>query len=97
MHYTAFVPPGSIAAGRAIVASGGTAGQPCALCHGLGLRGGIAPAIAGRSPSMIARQLVAFQAGARSDPEAEPMRAITARLGDKAIIAVAAYVATLKP
>jgi cytochrome c553 len=94
--YTAFVPPGSIAAGRAVAQGGGQA-APCAVCHGEGLRGGIAPPLAGRSPTAMVRQLAAFQTGARSNPEAAPMRVITSHLDDKSIIAVAAYAATLKP
>jgi cytochrome c553 len=97
MHYVAFVPPGSIAAGRTIAISGGPAGQPCAICHGEGLRGGIAPALAGRSPTMLVRQLAAFQSGARSGPETAPMQAVAAHLEERDMVAVAAYAATLRP
>jgi cytochrome c553 len=61
------------------------------------LRGGIAPPLAGRSPTMIARQLMAFHAGTRANAEAEPMRLIAAKLDDRQIIDLSAYVATLKP
>ena len=97
MRYTAYVPPGSLAAGKALAASGGPAGQPCAMCHGAGLRGGSAPPLAGRSPTMIMRQLVAFKSGARANAEAAPMRRVSAALDDKMMIALAAYSATLTP
>lgn len=93
----AYVPPGSIAAGRTLAASGGPAGLPCATCHGEGLKGGIAPPLAGRSPTMLMRQLVAFKAGTRANDEAAPMRSVTAPLGDQEMIALAAYAGSLKP
>jgi cytochrome c553 len=96
MRFIAYVPPGSIAAGRTLVETGGPSGQPCATCHGDGLRGGIAPPLAGRSPTMIVRQLAAFHEGARRNPEAEPMRVITSQLDTKMMISVAAYVASMK-
>jgi cytochrome c553 len=35
----AYVPIGAVAAGAGLAASGGPAAQPCALCHGAGLKG----------------------------------------------------------
>jgi cytochrome c553 len=96
-RFIAYVPPGSIAAGRALVATGGPAAQPCATCHGEGLKGGIAPPLAGRPATMLMRQLAAFHEGARMNPEAAPMRAITARLDNEMMIGIAAYAASLKP
>jgi cytochrome c553 len=96
-RFVAYVPPGALAAGMRLAASGGPAGLPCATCHGDGLRGGIAPPLAGRSPTTLMRQLAAFKAGARANAEAAPMRAITASLDDRQMIALAAYAATLKP
>ncbi len=86
--YIAFVPPGSIARGRAVAARVG-----CAACHGAGMKlwG------AGRSPSYIVRQLLAFRGGARHDPESGPMRTVAAGLTTGDMIAVAAYWATLAP
>lgn len=60
IHYTAYVPTGSVAAGRTIAMTGGPAAQPRAACHGAGLRGGVAPPLAGRSPTMVLRQLAAL-------------------------------------
>jgi len=97
VRFVAYVPPGSIEAGRALAATGGPAGQPCASCHGEGLRGGTAPPLAGRSPTVIVRQLAAFHEGTRANPEAAPMRLIASQLSSKEMIAVAAYAASLKP
>ncbi len=97
--YVAYVPPGSIARGRALATggrSGGTA--PCVVCHGPGLRGsGLLPPLAGRAPSYLLRQLLAFRTGTRSSALAAPMRAEAATLGLDDMIAVAAYAATLQP
>jgi cytochrome c553 len=86
--YTAFVPPGSLARGRAVVARIG-----CAACHGAGMKlwG------AGRSPTYIFRQLLAFRSGARHDVDAAPMTAVAARLTPHEMIAVAAYWGSLRP
>jgi len=95
--YVAYVPPGSIAAGRALVASGGPARRSCAMCHGEGLRGGAAPPLAGRSPTTMMRQLAAFQSGTRSNAEAAPMRAVAGPLDAPSMIAIASYAASLRP
>ncbi|CAN5425741.1 N/A [soil metagenome] len=95
--YTAYVSPGAIARGRAIALSGGTGGQSCTLCHGSRLQGGIAPPLAGRSPTMLVRQLAGFATGARYDAAAAPMRALAAKLKQREIVDVAAFAATLRP
>lgn len=89
--YVAYVPPGSLARGRALAAG-------CGGCHGPALRGrGLAPPLAGRSPSYLFRQLVGFAAGTRAMPEAAPMRAVAASLPQADMIAAAAYAASLAP
>jgi len=71
---------------------------PCGGCHGADLRGsGQVPPIAGRSPTYIVRQLLAFQRGARASRAAEPMRPVVAQLQIDDLIAVAAYVARQAP
>lgn len=97
LGYTAYVPPGAIAAGAALARSGGPAGQPCALCHGAGLKGGVAPPLAGRSPSFVARQLFGFRAGTRANSGAAPMRMIAERLSDRDIIDLGAYAGSRRP
>jgi cytochrome c553 len=98
--YTAFVPVGSLARGRALAESGGPAKNPCSSCHGVGLTGGeglIGPPLAGRSPSYLFRQLYAFRRGGRSGGAAEQMRQETAKLSQVDLIALAAYAGSLKP
>jgi cytochrome c553 len=95
----AYVPPGSIARGREIVMSGaGGLTLPCGSCHGTDLRGvGLIPPIAGRSPTYLLRQLLAFRTGARSTPAGQPMQAVVARLEVNDMIALAAYIGTQEP
>ena len=95
--FVAYVPKGSIAKGKALVASGMGA-QPCTDCHGKTLHGdGDVPGLAGRSPSYIVRQLYDFQHGTRGGPAADPMKPEVAKLNDDSRIAIAAYLASLKP
>ena len=97
MTYIAYVPRGSIERGRSI-ATTGTNGlaTACVTCHGPRLAGmGLVPPIAGRYPTSIVRQLVAFKTGARSTPASQLMRAVVARLSVEEMIAVAAYAASL--
>lgn len=82
--FTAFVPPGSIARGRAIAAE-----QGCIECHAEQLDGW-GP---GRSPSYILRQLLAFKTRARNDAGAEPMQAVADQLDMDQMVAVAAWMA----
>lgn len=94
-RFTAYVPQGALARGAALAASGGPGGVPCGACHGLDLEGGIAPPLAGRSPSMLVRQLMAFAAGTRANAEAAPMRTVAEKLTNDDMIALAAYAASL--
>jgi cytochrome c553 len=95
--FVAYVPPGSIARGAALVNSGNGA-QPCRTCHGPALKGlGGTPAIAGRSPSYVIRQLFDIQYGARSGPVTQPMQAEVAHMTDANRVDIAAYLASLKP
>lgn len=90
---TAWVPPGSLAKGKALVAT-----LNCPVCHGPALQGlDPAPAIAGRSPSYLVRQLYDFKQGSRSGTAAAPMQAIAGQLSLDDMIAAAAYVASLPP
>ncbi len=91
-RYIAYVPPGSIARGRAIAQRGASGGPACVSCHGRALVG-----IAGASPSFLARQLLGFRSGARNDPGAAPMQAVAARLTDAQIIDAAAFVGSRAP
>lgn len=99
MTYIAYVPPGSIKRGRSIAATGPNGlATACVACHGPKLAGmGLVPPIAGRYPTYLVRQLVAFKTGARSTPASQPMQAVVARLSVEQMIAVAAYAASLRP
>ncbi len=93
--YTVYVPPGSIARGKALVDSG-AGGAPCAACHGAGLKGvGMVPPLAGRWPSYIARQLYDIQYGFRRGPAVAPMLPEVAHMTASERIDIAAYLASL--
>lgn len=88
----AYVPPGSIAKGKALADT-----FACAACHGADLKGEIGPHIAGRSPLYLFRQLEVFKLGGRTSPDAAPMAATVAAMTESDMIALAAYVASLEP
>lgn len=103
--FVAYVPPGSIARGRALVNTGGSgivggAGRTvaCITCHGPDLMGLIdVPALAGRSPSYAARQLHDFQTRARRGPLAPTMEPVVAQLTAADLVDISAYLASVKP
>jgi cytochrome c553 len=99
MRYIAYVPAGSVAHGKLLVTTGitgVTAG--CVSCHGVGLLGaGLAPPIAGRSPTYLLRQLLALQTGARAGAGAALMKTVLAGMGLDDMVAAAAYAASLPP
>ena len=99
VRYVAYVPPGSIARGRSLATTGTRSGvKPCASCHGPQLRGvGLVPPLAGRSPSYILRQLLAFKTGSRSTAASAPMHDVVAGLGIDDMIAAAAYAGSRRP
>jgi cytochrome c553 len=104
MRYVAYVPPGSIARGRAL-ARNGDHGKTvaCVTCHGNNLQGnrlegmGAIPPLAGRSPSYLLRQLLAFKTGARTGPIAQTMQPIVANLEIGDMIDAVAFAASLPP
>jgi len=97
--FIAYVPPGSIAKGEALVKTGGGGKTtPCIMCHGVTLLGlGDWPALAGRHPNYIVRQLWNFQNGDRAGPAAEVMKGVAAKLTNDDMLAIAAYAASLAP
>jgi len=97
--YRAYVPVGSIASGRDLVEEGrGDPAFACTNCHGADLRGeGPFPPLAGRSPSYLFRQLLAFKTGARSSASSRSMAHIVKKLDAQDMIAAAAYAASLEP
>jgi cytochrome c553 len=97
--YIAYVPRGSVAAGRALVTKAAADGTPsCPSCHGLRLTGiGDVPPIAGRPPSYLVRQLWGFQNGTRRGTSASIMQSVTAKLTSSQMLAIAAYLASRPP
>ncbi len=90
--FIVYAPKGSVAKGRRL------AGElACASCHGEGLHGmdNTAPALAGRSPSYLARQLYDFQQGTRHGEMAAPMQPVVAKLSGADIVNLTAYLASL--
>jgi cytochrome c553 len=92
----AYVPPGSIAAGRTLATTGGGKTIQCNVCHGADLKGlGAVPGIAGRSPTYTFRQLYLFKDGSRAGTAAALMTGVVAQLTQADMISLSAYVATL--
>ena len=97
--FIAYVPPGSIARGAALV-KGEPSGKTvqCAICHGEGLRGlGEVPRLAGLQPLYVARQLFDMRYGSSAGKAAALMKAVVTNLTEDDIIAISAYVASLPP
>jgi cytochrome c553 len=95
--FVAYVPKGAIAKGKRLVETGNGA-FPCTACHGADLQGsGDVPALAGRSPSGIVRQLYDIQHGTRTGAAVDPMRPEVAAMTDENRLNIAAYLASLKP
>jgi cytochrome c553 len=94
-----YVPPGSIARGEALVATGdGGKTIPCGICHGQTLQGlGEVPAIAGRPPTYIVRQLNDMKTGARSGISTALMKAVVEKLSVEDMVAIAAYLGSRDP
>ena len=55
------------------------------------------PALSGRSPTYIVRQLYDIQSGARSGPTTEQMKPIAAQLTLQEMIDIAAYIGSKTP
>ena len=97
--FIAYVPPGSIAQGEALV-NGGASGKTvqCALCHGEGLTGlGEVPRLAGLQPLYVARQLFDMRYGSSAGKAAELMKRVVTNLSDDDIIAISSYLGSLPP
>lgn len=96
--FIAYVPPGSLAAGEELAATGGGKTFQCAICHGEGLKGlGNVPSLAGRSPIYLARQMFDIKYGARRGTSAAQMTAIVANLTEEDVLNLAAYAGSLDP
>jgi LSD1 subclass zinc finger protein len=94
--FIAYVPIGAVAAGEALATTSGGKTIQCAICHGENLDGlGLVPALRGRSPSYIARQLFDFQAGTRQGTWAPLMQGVVENLTADDMLHLSAYLASL--
>jgi cytochrome c553 len=97
--FLAYVPPGSIAKGAALVKNGGSGKTiECAICHGDDLRGlGEVPRLAGLQPVYIARQLICIQNGSSAGTAVSLMKKVVSNLSEDDIISISAYLGSLPP
>ena len=96
--FIAYVPRGAVARGEDLVTTGSDGRTACTVCHGPDLRGlGPVPALAGRSPSYMARQLYDLKHGNRQGAWSELMVDIVATLTIQDVVDIVAYTASLEP
>ncbi len=96
--FIAYVPPGSLARGKALVETGEGRTIPCGICHGDDLKGlGNVPRLAGLHPIYIVRQLYLFKDGRRNGVDAALMKKPVQHLTDEDVVALAAYLGSLRP
>jgi len=97
--FVAHVPVGSVKKGEEIVTTGaGGKTVACAVCHGPDLKGlGEVPAIVGRSPMYIYRQLNDIKIGTRNGTWVPLMKGVVAKLDDTDMLAISAYLTTKAP
>lgn len=96
--FVAYVPRGAVERGRALVHEPRDGRAACTTCHGDDLRGlGPMPALAGRSPSYLARQLYDLKVGNRNGAWSDLMDAAVADLSERDVVDIVAYTASLAP
>ncbi|MEX2467786.1 MAG: c-type cytochrome [Gemmatimonadota bacterium] len=97
--FVAYVPEGAVARGAALVTTAGDGRTAsCTACHGPDLRGlGPVPALAGRSPSYMARQLYDLKQGNRDGLWSDLMNEAVANLTVQDVVDIVAYAASLEP
>jgi cytochrome c553 len=97
--FIAYAPIGSIKAGETLVKTGGGGRTvQCGICHGPNLEGsGPVPDLAGRDPSYVVRQLYDMQVGTRHGTWSALMKPVVDKLTAEDMVAIAAYLGSLKP
>lgn len=96
--FIAYVPTGSVKRGEMLATGASGRSMPCSACHGEGLKGlGPVPALAGRSPSYIIRQLYDIKQGTRDGAGAALMKPVVKSMTLEDMVALAAYMASLAP
>jgi cytochrome c553 len=99
LEYTAYVPPGSINRGKRLATTGNSGKSVvCTTCHGPKLMGtDKIPPIAGRQPTYLLRQLLAFRNGTRAGEGAKQMTPVVEKLSLNEMIDLVAYASQLYP
>jgi cytochrome c553 len=96
--FVAYVPVGAIKRGEALATTGARKVIACTACHGSDLRGlGPVPALAGRSPSYLARQINDFRQGTRQGVWAPLMVPVANALSASDLVDIFAYTASRQP
>jgi cytochrome c553 len=96
--FFAYVPPGSIKRGEALVTKSNSKTTQCASCHGADLNGlGPVPGIAGRSPSYLMRQMNDMKQGVRNGTWTQLMKPVVANLSEEDMLDIVAYTASRMP
>lgn len=97
--YVAYVPVGSVAEGKRFAETWGEGKSlECSSCHGPGYRGkDDVPGIAGRSPTSLMRQLYDFKSKARRGGKSSEMDKVVEYMTNNEMLALSAYLATLRP
>ncbi len=96
--FFAYVPPGSIKRGEALVTKNNAKTTQCASCHGADLKGlGPVPGIAGRSPSYLMRQMNDMKQGVRNGTWTQLMKPVVANLSEEDMLDIVAYTASRTP
>jgi cytochrome c553 len=96
--FRAFVPTGSLARGEALANTGAGKTTACGVCHGSDLKGlGPVPALAGRSPSYLFRQLFDMKQGLRHGAWSALMKPVVMPLTEEDMVSIAAYAASREP
>jgi cytochrome c553 len=88
-----YVRPEDLALGEKVAADG-----KCGTCHGADYKGkGDVPRLANQHSIYLIRQLKNMQLGTRKDKNGAAMKPIVAKLSDRDIVAVSAYLASKNP
>jgi cytochrome c553 len=104
LEYLVYVPPGAVNRGKKLVTTGKRLADDtaktvvCSQCHLANLKGtDTIPPIAGRTPTYLLRQMLAFRNGLRVNEASPQMNAVVENLTLEEMIDVVAYLASLPP
>ena len=98
LEYLAYVPPGAINRGKRMVLGGEGKTVACTQCHLANLKGtDQIPPIAGRSPTYLLRQMLAFRNGDRVNEHSAQMNPVVEKLTMADMIDIVAYVSSQYP